>query len=170
MQPTNAVPLGTPYPSARPGLARQGLDVYRANGCASCHSQQVRQTDTVCDVVLTDPGTNRAALKVALQKLNLDANLGALPKTLLRGVEKERADHAIADLKTASAKVELWVVPVGPDITQGWGKRRSVAEDFLYDSPVMLARNASVRTWRTSACASRISIGTCVICSSRRTK
>ena len=30
------------YPSARPGLARQGADVYRAHGCAACHSQQVR--------------------------------------------------------------------------------------------------------------------------------
>ena len=27
---------------------------------------------------------------------------------------------------------------VGPDIARGWGKRRTVAEDFLYDSPVLL--------------------------------
>ena len=26
----------------------------------------------------------------------------------------------------------------GPDIERGWGKRRSVAEDYLFDSPVML--------------------------------
>ncbi len=30
------------YPSARPGLAQQGAEVYRAHGCAACHSQQVR--------------------------------------------------------------------------------------------------------------------------------
>jgi cytochrome c oxidase cbb3-type subunit II len=30
------------YPVARPGTAAQGAEVYRANGCAVCHSQQVR--------------------------------------------------------------------------------------------------------------------------------
>ena len=30
------------------------------------------------------------------------------------------------------------VVPVGVDITRGWGVRRSVAADYLYDSPVLL--------------------------------
>ncbi len=33
---------GQAYPIPRPGLAREGLDVYRANGCVYCHSQQVR--------------------------------------------------------------------------------------------------------------------------------
>ena len=32
------------YPVARPGLAAQGADIYRANGCVVCHSQQVRPT------------------------------------------------------------------------------------------------------------------------------
>ncbi len=30
------------YPAARPGLAQQGAEIYRANGCVTCHSQQVR--------------------------------------------------------------------------------------------------------------------------------
>jgi cytochrome c oxidase cbb3-type subunit 2 len=33
---------GELYPSMRPGLARQGEQVYRANGCFYCHSEQVR--------------------------------------------------------------------------------------------------------------------------------
>jgi cytochrome c oxidase cbb3-type subunit II len=33
---------GEPYPGGRPGLAQAGQDVYRANGCASCHTMQVR--------------------------------------------------------------------------------------------------------------------------------
>lgn len=33
---------GQLYPPMRPGLARQGESVYRANGCYYCHSQQVR--------------------------------------------------------------------------------------------------------------------------------
>src|SRR5215471_1125244 len=105
LQQTNSVPAGEAYPVARPGLARQGLDVYRANGCAYCHSQQVRQSGTVCNVVLTDLGTNQAALKASLQQLNLSIADQTLPKTLLSGVTKERAEHAITPLKEAGAKV-----------------------------------------------------------------
>ena len=45
-QPTNTLGAPVTYPVSRPGLARQGLQVYRANGCAECHSQQIRQTGT----------------------------------------------------------------------------------------------------------------------------
>jgi cytochrome c oxidase cbb3-type subunit 2 len=33
---------GDLYPQMRPGMARQGEQVYRANGCNACHTQQVR--------------------------------------------------------------------------------------------------------------------------------
>src|SRR6267154_709854 len=109
---TNTVPAGVTYPVARPGLAREGLQVYRANGCAYCHSQQVGQTGTMCDVVLTEAGTNREALLVALRKVRPslseaeDQNLlASVPKTIRQGLTKEAADSA--------------------------------AEDFLYDFPVM---------------------------------
>src|SRR5437868_2318404 len=69
LEQTNTIPMGAVYPLGRPGLARQGLAVYRANGCVYCHSQQVGQTGTVCDVVLTAPGTNQPELLVALRKL-----------------------------------------------------------------------------------------------------
>ncbi|MEO8425918.1 MAG: cbb3-type cytochrome c oxidase subunit II [Verrucomicrobiota bacterium] len=63
---------GQLYPPNRPGLAQQGKEVYRANGCQYCHSQQVQ------------------------------------PKGL------------------------------GADFQRGWGKRYSVAQDYLRDVPVML--------------------------------
>ena len=66
---TNAVATAETYPAARPGLARQGAEVYRANGCVYCHSQQVR--------------------------------------------------------------------PFGADLER-WGKRRTVANDYLFDDPVLL--------------------------------
>jgi cytochrome c oxidase cbb3-type subunit II len=73
---TNTVVVGDAtsqtYPLAPSGDAHQGAEVYRANGCASCHTQMVRP----------------AAL--------------------------------------------------GPDISHGWGVRRSVAEDYLFDQPVLL--------------------------------
>src|SRR5436190_19326984 len=65
MQTTNTIGLATSYPVSRPGVARKGLDVYRANGCAACHSQQLVQTAMLADVVLAAAGTNQAAIAEA---------------------------------------------------------------------------------------------------------
>jgi hypothetical protein len=141
---TSTVPAGAPYPLARPGFAREGLDVYRANGCAYCHSQQVGQTGTVCDILLTEAGTNTPALiaalvheKVANSAAEAQQLLVGLPKTILQGARPEKVADLPKALSVGGAKAALWVRPVGPDIARGWGKRRTVAEDFLYDSPVM---------------------------------
>lgn len=144
LQQTNTVPDGAVYPLGRPGLARQGLNVYRANGCAYCHSQQVIQTGTLCDLVLTDAGTNRSELLVALRKLRPALSqtedeqlMTGLPKTIREGLTREEADAMVKTLTSTSAKAVPWIVPVGPDIARGWGARGTVAEDFLFDYPVM---------------------------------
>jgi len=143
LQQTNTVPDGVLYPLARPGLAKAGLDVYRANGCASCHSQQVGQTGTLAEVRLTEIGTNSeavvktiAGVKTSFSDKDLDAN--SLPLTVLQGDDKQKSDALAKALGTVGAKAEVWIVPVGPDIARAWGKRRSVAEDFIFDSPVLL--------------------------------
>src|SRR5207253_11376323 len=64
--------------------------------------------------------------------------VGGLPRHVLNEVPKHKADVTLRELKAAGAKAELWVIPVGADIARDWGKRRSVAEDFLFDSPVLL--------------------------------
>ncbi len=145
LRQTNAVPAGAAYPVARPGLAQEGLQVYRANGCAECHSQQVDQTGTRFEDVLSDTGTNRAAVLGALRSLgssgtgaNPERNLDTLPQTILQTTRKESAEATAKALVTNGAKAQLCVVPIGPDIARGWGKRRTVAEDYLYDYPVML--------------------------------
>src|ERR1051326_6154522 len=145
MQPTNSIPAGEIYPVARPGVAREGLQVYRANGCNNCHSQQVSQSGTVCDVVLTEAGTNREAVLVALRQVKPALSqiedeqlLARLPQTIRQGLTKETAEALAKTLSVGGAKAIVWIVPVGPDIGRGWGKRRTVAEDFLYDYPVML--------------------------------
>ncbi|MBM3845639.1 MAG: c-type cytochrome [Verrucomicrobia bacterium] len=63
---------GAYYPASRTGSAEAGAQVYRAQGCAECHTQQVR------------------------------------PKGQ------------------------------GGDIDRGWGRRRTVAEDYLADQPVQI--------------------------------
>jgi cbb3-type cytochrome oxidase cytochrome c subunit len=145
LQATNSVPGNITYPLGRAGLASQGLEVYRANGCAACHSQQVRQTGTVCDLVLTATGTNQPALIHALREIlpstpddEIGRLLTGLPKPILTLAARHEANKAEALLKAAKAKCEVRIIPVGPDIARGWGKRQSVAEDYLYDSTVML--------------------------------
>jgi cytochrome c oxidase cbb3-type subunit 2 len=145
LQQTNTVPAAAIYPVARPGLAREGLQAYRANGCNYCHSQQIGQTGTLCDVVLTEAGTNREALLVALRKVKPALSesedlqlISSVPSTIRQSLTKEAADAMAKSLSVGGAKAIAWIRPVGPDIARGWGNRRTVAEDFLYDYPVML--------------------------------
>lgn len=141
-QATNIVNTAEMYPQARAGLAQQGLEVYRANNCAACHSQQVGQTGVVVDVVLTETGTNLVAVVEALKKIDPTANaaglVGGLPKTVLKGATMKDADSLAKAFAKAGAKAETRLVPLGPDIARGWGGRRTVARDYLQDYPVML--------------------------------
>lgn len=146
-QPLAAVNgVASAYPAARPGEAHQGAEVYRANGCAACHSQQVRQTGISFDVVLTDAGTNAAAALAAVRAVNAKLDEAAakalvekVPQTVLAGLAtKALAAEAQKRLKAAALKAEVRVVPVGPDIARGWGLRRSVAADYLFDTPPLL--------------------------------
>ena len=139
------MPAGETYPQARSGLARQGLDVYRANGCAYCHSQQVRQSGTGCDLVLSDAGTNKDAtvigllkVKPGLSKVAATEMINHLPKPVLEGTSMEAVAAGAKELSVGGGKGNIMVVPEGVDISRGWGRRRSVAEDFLFDNPVML--------------------------------
>jgi len=72
LQPTAAEGGDEAYPQPLAGLAAQGRQVYMANGCLYCHSQQVR------------------------------------PKGF------------------------------GADQDRGWGPRRTVARDYVYDKPILL--------------------------------
>jgi cbb3-type cytochrome oxidase cytochrome c subunit len=139
------VPAGETYPQARSGMARMGLDVYRANGCAYCHSQQIRQSATGCDLLLSDAGTNKEAAVIALLKVKpglsktaAEEMVNRLPKTVLEGVSMEEVAAGAKAFSAVGAKGDIMVVPEGVDITRGWGRRRTVAEDYLVDNPVML--------------------------------
>lgn len=143
-QETNTVNAAELYPQARPGLARQGLEVYRANGCAACHTQQVGQSGTVCDVILTEAGTNPVAVAEALVQANVGISKASgpglaagVPKRILHGVTAEVAKAALNTVQPTGAKAKIEIVPFGPDIARGWGPRRNVAEDYLFDYPVM---------------------------------
>lgn len=114
------------YPVQRPGEAAQGLQIYRANGCAACHTEQVQQAGVACDVVLTAAGKNPSVVSNLLSSLKLN------------GLTEQEAEVASGKITAAGGKVETHIIATGSDIARGWGMRHSVAEDFLYDSPVQL--------------------------------
>ncbi len=136
---------GAIYPSPRPGLAQLGAEVYRANGCAYCHTREVRQTGTTFDVMLIEAGTNGVEVVNAIQKLAAKSATGhapellaSLPRPIFQNVEKSFADTAQKALIKAGANAEEVVVPLGADIARGWGVRQTVAQDYLFDNPVLL--------------------------------
>lgn len=71
------------YPAGRPGIAEQGAQVYRAEGCAACHTQQVRAQDvpqfgprfTVAQDYLRDHPVQYGSLRLGPDLANVGARL-----------------------------------------------------------------------------------------------
>jgi cbb3-type cytochrome oxidase cytochrome c subunit len=142
------------WPPQRTGEATLGLQVYRSSGCASCHTEQVRQTGAVNEINLTSLGNHQAAdFKEFLKSLMIVPQLGAVsndiighldawngvpPVTLYAGDDNGIVAALTDKLKPAGVKTESGLVALGSDIERGWGVRQSVAADYLYDQPVQL--------------------------------
>jgi cytochrome c oxidase cbb3-type subunit 2 len=137
MKQTTILNSSEVYSVGRPGEASLGLQAYRANGCAACHTKQVRQDGVACDVILVDAGKNPAAVQAAAMAVNpaLPGLIGSR-QTILSNASKADADAAVGKISAAGGGAEISVIAIGPDIARGWGLRGSVAEDFLYDNPV----------------------------------
>ena len=143
------------WPVQRTGDATLGLQIYRANGCAACHTEQIRQTGAANEISITSLGVHQAAdLKDFLASLlgtapelmtasnTVAANLagwnGELPKVIYSGAADTVVSTLGDKLKAVGVKTEARVVARGADIARGWGTRQSVAADYLYDAPVQL--------------------------------
>jgi cbb3-type cytochrome oxidase cytochrome c subunit len=129
------------YPLQRTGDATLGLQVYRANNCAACHTEQIQQSGVACDVVLIGAGNNISAVEKVLDEMVSTGggfSTNQLPKIILHDVTKEKTDAASDKITAAGGKVETHILATGADMARGWGVRRSVAEDFLWDTPVQL--------------------------------
>ena len=125
------------YPVGRTGGANLGLQVYRANGCAACHTGQIRQDGVACDVILVDAGKNPPAVQAAVQAVNpaIPGLIGSR-QTILHHAGKPDADAAVGKISAAGGRAVISIIATGPDLARGWGLRGSVAEDYLYDHPV----------------------------------
>lgn len=123
---TTALVSGDTWPQQRTGEATLGMDIYRANGCAACHTEQIQQEGVEYEVVLTVAGKNAASVSNILDS----SKLGALTK--------DEADAVAGKITDAGGKSETHLFATGDDIKRGWGMRHSVAADYLYDAPVQL--------------------------------
>lgn len=140
---------GVIYPTRRPGLGQQGRDVYVANGCVQCHSQQVHQDGFTFDVVLTAAGTNATNVAKVLEQVAPGVKANEIlasasdksPQPILTNVPQAVSEDAQKKLKKAGANAQSVFIPLGPDIARHWGLRRSVAADYLYDEPVQVGNS-----------------------------
>ena len=142
------------WPVQRTGEATLGLQIYRANGCAACHTEQVRQTGVTSVITLTGLGVYKpedftafAKSLFVLPELSAYTNdlaqslagwKGELPKHFLASENQEIVSEMADRLKAVGVKSETHIVATGADIARGWGVRQSVAADYLYDQPVQL--------------------------------
>ena len=135
------------WPVQRTGDATLGLQIYRANGCAACHTEQIRQTGAANEISITSLGDFLASLLGTAPELmtasnTVAANLagwnGELPKVIYSGAADTVVSTLGDKLKAVGVKTEARVVARGADIARGWGTRQSVAADYLYDAPVQL--------------------------------
>jgi cbb3-type cytochrome oxidase cytochrome c subunit len=140
---------GALYPTRRAGVALQGRDVYVANGCVHCHSQQVRQEGYTFDVKLASAGTNLTKVAALLPQIARGVNADEVithasdtsPQTILTNVTQDIAEDAQKALKAVGAVAHPVFIPVGVDMVRRWGTRRSVGADYLYDDPVQVGNS-----------------------------
>ena len=140
-QPVVLETTGATYPSPRTGVAQQGAEIYRAQGCVECHSQQVRQSGVNFEVWLADTGNAQRQLAVTMNQLKIaDANrlIAQAPVKLLGGLTMLEASGIASQLTNGEAKAQVVLATLGSDIQRGWGKRATVTQDYLYDDPVQL--------------------------------
>lgn len=145
LKPVAAEVSGGLYPAAKPGMAQQGAEVYRQQGCYYCHSQQVRQSGVEFDLYLTEVGDKPEQVLDVVSRANPQFGAAAvkklvqkLPAPVLSGARFEDMQKVTQFLKDAGAKFEMHVVALGPDLDRGWGARRTVANDLLFERTVML--------------------------------
>ena len=136
------------YPARRAGVAAQGREVYVANGCVHCHSQQVRQEGYTFNLTLTVVGTNAAKVEKILAEVAPGVTAAALaaatdtaPLLLAKNISQDRAAAAQLKLKQAGATAQVVFIPLGVDLDRQWGARRTVGADYLYDDPVQIGNS-----------------------------
>ena len=128
------------YPIQRTGDATLGLQVYRANGCAACHTEQIQQSGVDCDVILTTGGTGLSPRDVTVEaaKEVIEREIPGVAEAaraygqrrtsramLSRGVAGQRGKSVIVTLPGSTKAVEEWMAALFPGLLHAFDVMRS---------------------------------------------
>lgn len=102
---------GAVYPMARPGNARQGAEVYREHGCASCHTQQVRAAQEGNDIARGWGARRTVAPDYMLDNPPLIGTIRLGPDLANVGTRRTDANWHYAHLYEPKSKVEGSIMP-----------------------------------------------------------
>ena len=109
-QPVVLEATGETYPAPRSGLAQQGAEIYRAQGCVECHSQQVRQTGVNFEVWLAESGNATPQLAAVMNQFKLadaDKLIAQAPVKLLGSLTMTEATGIASQLTNGEAKAQV---------------------------------------------------------------
>ena len=137
---------GLVYPVDRAGAAKQGAQIYRTLGCVECHTRHATQESLWFGTRITEVNSNKTAVVQALMKVRPEWDMkeasdllaGDPPIQVLENVSEFAALRAEEILKTTDSKVEVTVHNNGVDQIRGWGRRQSVARDYVHDADILL--------------------------------
>ena len=146
------------YPLQMSSDVLRGEKAYRSVGCYACHTQQVRHDDVQFDIKAKTSQANYLAVQDAVKRfykvINKSSSAGSvlgLPvdewELIGQGLNPRDATKARNFLSKAGAALDIQVRFRGEDLIKdeyinpegrGWGKRRSVARDYLFiDRPML---------------------------------
>ena len=146
------------YPLQMSSDVLKGERAYRSVGCYACHTQQVTHDDVQFDIKAKTSQANLVAVKDALKRFYKVTNKSLFTGSVVgfpvdewefigQGLTPKDATKARNFLSKAGASLDLQVRFTGEDLMKdeyfnpdgrGWGKRRSVARDYLFVKRPML--------------------------------
>lgn len=121
---------------ARPDLGIQNLPVPPALAGDTNATAALKQFAT--NLTLLKQADNKAGIVRPTTGPTVNTVAAKRPAEILVKVGPDEAERVVKLLTDAGGKAELVIYNLGPDVERGWGARRSVARDFVNDSPVLL--------------------------------
>ena len=122
---------------ARPDLAVAPVTVPPAAAAADTNiTAKLKQFDK--DFALLKRTDDKLGITRPATGASVNELAATRPADVLVKVGPEAAERVAKLLGDAGGKAELVIYNLGPDIERGWGARRSVAQDYVNDSPALL--------------------------------
>tara|TARA_Y100001978_G_C23696383_1_gene437813 strand:+ start:1212 stop:2447 length:1236 start_codon:yes stop_codon:yes gene_type:complete len=148
------------YPLQMSSQVERGQNVYRSVGCYACHTQQITHDDVKFDIKAKTSTESYDAVKDALKRFydvigrkSSSGSVLGFPiaewELVAQDLTTSQASKARAILTKAGASLDIQVRFTGEDLMaddyfnpegRGWGKRRSVARDYIFTERPMLGK------------------------------